>query len=102
MLDLYCKLNGIQLVSLEDKIANIMARCHARVVYVSYAGIFQAKIPISEVLLEDLILALDTDLNDELDYRELAKGMGLWKVEKRESKRKMLASNITSASMYYI
>lgn len=52
----------------------------------------QAKIPISDTLLEDLILALDTDLNDTLDYRELAKGMGLWKIEKRESKRKIKGS----------
>ena len=35
-------------------------------------------------MLEDLILALDIDLNDELDYREIAKGMSLWKLEKRE------------------
>ena len=43
--------------------------------------------------MEDLILALDVDLNDQLDYRELAKGMGLWRIEKRESKRKLIASN---------
>ena len=61
--------------------------------YVIIVYYTQAKIPISEVLLEDLILALDIDLNDELDYRELAKGMGLWKLEKRESRKKMLANN---------
>ena len=58
----------------------------------------QAKIPISEVLLEDLILTLDTDLSNELDYRELAKGMGLWKIEKRENKRKLLSSASFSSS----
>ncbi len=52
----------------------------------------KAGIPISDVLLEDLILALDADLNNELDYRELAKGMGLWKKERRQAKRKMITS----------
>ena len=60
---------------------------------------FQAKIPISNVLLEDLILALDTDLNNQLDYRELAKGMGLWKIEKRENKKRTVYSDSTSPSM---
>ena len=43
-------------------------------------------------MLEDLVLALDKDLTDKLDYRELAKGMGLWKVEKRANKRSRVAS----------
>ena len=51
----------------------------------------QAKIPISEVLLEDLVLTLDTDLDNVLDYRDLAQGMGLWKAEKWDTKRKRIA-----------
>ena len=58
----------------------------------------QAKIPISDVLLEDLILALDVDLNNRLDYRELAKGMGLWKVEKRDFKKQVVGGTSFTAS----
>ncbi|XP_013411229.1 uncharacterized protein LOC106174281 [Lingula anatina] len=46
-------------------------------------------IPISDILLEDLMLALDTDLNDELDYKELAMGLDQYKIERRESQKKM-------------
>ena len=38
------------------------------------------------------MLTLDTDLNNKLDYRELAKGLGLWKMEKRECKQQNIAS----------
>ena len=44
------------------------------------------------------MLALDTDLNDQLDYRELAKGMGLWKKEKIDSKRRLINSGSLSHS----
>ena len=37
------------------------------------------------------MLTLDTDLDDVLDYRDLAQGMGLWKAEKWETKRKQIA-----------
>ena len=40
-------------------------------------------------MLEDLVMALDHDMNDELDYRELATGMGLWRKERREARRKL-------------
>lgn len=45
----------------------------------------QAGISISELMLEDLILTLDEELTDELGYRELARGRGLWKLERREA-----------------
>lgn len=48
-----------------------------------------AKIPISETMLDNLIIALDKDMNNKLDYQELVKGMGLWKIEKRDSNRKV-------------
>lgn len=44
--------------------------------------------PLSEELAEDLVLALDTDCSDELDYRELSKGMDRFRRERRENKRK--------------
>ena len=37
------------------------------------------------------MLTLDTDLDNVLDYRDLAQGMGLWKAEKWETKRKRIA-----------
>ena len=40
------------------------------------------------MLLEDLLLALDKDMDDELDYKELSKGMELWKHEKMETRRR--------------
>ena len=63
-----------------------------------YLTFCQAQIPISDVLLEDLILTLDANLTNELDYRELATGMGLWRVEKREAKQKSSSSDRFSAS----
>ena len=56
--------------------------------------LFKAKIPLSDVMLEDLVLALDHDMNDELDYRELARGMGLWKKERREARRRMAITGV--------
>ncbi|XP_064604697.1 EF-hand calcium-binding domain-containing protein 12-like isoform X2 [Liolophura sinensis] len=46
------------------------------------------KVPLTEELAEDLVLALDTDCSDELDYRELSKGMDRFRRERRENKRK--------------
>lgn len=48
----------------------------------------QAKIPISETLLNEVIDSLDSDLNAEVDYREFVKGMGRYHLEER--KRKIL------------
>ena len=60
--------------------------------------LLQHGVPISDVLLEDLVLSLDEDLTDELDYRELAKGMELWKMEKRDKRRHEMASLSFSSS----
>ena len=60
--------------------------------------LFQHGIPISDVLLEDLVLSLDEELDDELDYRDLAKGMELWKLEKREAKRRQMSTLSFSSS----
>jgi len=47
-------------------------------------------------MLDDLMVTLDMDLNDKLDYRELTKGLGLWKVEKRERKQQKIADTLNS------
>ncbi|KAK2148452.1 hypothetical protein LSH36_497g02056 [Paralvinella palmiformis] len=59
-------------------------------------AIKKAGIPISDVMLDDLMVTLDMDLNDKLDYRELTKGLGLWKVEKRERKQQKIADTLNS------
>ena len=41
------------------------------------------KIPLTEAQLEDLIIALDVDNNDQLDYRELAQGVEAYRVDER-------------------
>ncbi|XP_001199549.3 EF-hand calcium-binding domain-containing protein 12 isoform X1 [Strongylocentrotus purpuratus] len=49
----------------------------------------EAKIPISETLLNEVIDSLDSDLNAEIDYREFVRGMDRYHLEER--KRKILA-----------
>lgn len=58
----------------------------------------QAELDITEKELEDLVISLDSDLTDEVDYRELAKGMLVWKRERREKKRELLSQNSGSSS----
>ena len=41
------------------------------------------EIPLTEAQLEDLIIALDVDNNDQLDYRELAQGVEAYRVDER-------------------
>ncbi|XP_074644628.1 EF-hand calcium-binding domain-containing protein 12-like [Tubulanus polymorphus] len=54
-------------------------------------AIKKAEIPLSGQLLEDLIMSLDSDMNNELDYRELAKGISQFKQEQRQTRRKQAA-----------
>ncbi|XP_071082291.1 EF-hand calcium-binding domain-containing protein 12-like [Haliotis cracherodii] len=58
----------------------------------------EAELDITEKELEDLVISLDSDLTDEVDYRELAKGMLVWKKERREKKRELLSQNSGSSS----
>jgi len=44
------------------------------------------EIPLTEAQLEDLIIALDVDNNDQLDYRELAQGVEAYRVDERWQK----------------
>ncbi|KAL5015165.1 hypothetical protein ScPMuIL_009435 [Solemya velum] len=57
------------------------------------------KIPMSEEIMEDLILTLDADFNDRLDYQELSRGMERWKKERRDNKRKQLSRESTAVSL---
>lgn len=59
----------------------------------------QQKIPISVGLLEDMMVTLDMNLDEELDYREIARGMEAWKRERRDERRKELSRETTSVSM---
>ncbi|XP_041460330.1 LOW QUALITY PROTEIN: EF-hand calcium-binding domain-containing protein 12-like [Lytechinus variegatus] len=49
----------------------------------------EAKIPISETLLNEVIDSLDSDFNAEIDYREFVRGMERYQLEER--KRKIIA-----------
>ena len=46
-----------------------------------------------------MLITLDMNLDEELDYRELARGMEAWKKEKREEKRRDLSRESTSLSV---
>lgn len=52
---------------------------------------FQSQVTMSESLLEDMILSLDSNFDNYLDYKELAEGLRMWKKERRENKRKMIS-----------
>lgn len=52
----------------------------------------------SEALLEDMILSLDIDYDNNLDYKELAKGLSFWKKERRENRRKQISRESTMDS----
>ena len=52
----------------------------------------------SESLLEDMILSLDSNFDNYLDYKELAEGLRMWRRERRENKRKALSREATALS----
>ena len=47
-------------------------------------------IPLKDAQLEDMIIGLDTDNNDLLDYRELAQGVEAYKIDFRLVKALLL------------
>ncbi|KAL3851719.1 hypothetical protein ACJMK2_015446 [Sinanodonta woodiana] len=48
-------------------------------------------IPLTDMMLEEIILVLDMNMDNKLDYKELARGLEKWKKEKREDKCKELS-----------
>jgi hypothetical protein len=38
-----------------------------------------------------MILSLDSNFDNYLDYKELAEGLRMWRKERRENKRKMIS-----------
>lgn len=96
ILDLFLKRNKMRLIDLftqTDKDKNWkLSRDEFR------KSIRQSKVPLSEPLLEDLILSLDADFDEELDYKELARGLDSWHRERRENRRKQLSRETTSVS----
>lgn len=61
-------------------------------------AITESKVTMSESLLEDMILSLDSNFDNFLDYKELAEGLRMWRKERRENKRKLLSRETTSLS----
>lgn len=59
---------------------------------------FQSKVTMSESLLEDMILSLDSNFDNYLDYKELAEGLNMWRKERRENRRKALSRESTNLS----
>ncbi|XP_077981710.1 EF-hand calcium-binding domain-containing protein 12-like [Glandiceps talaboti] len=57
-----------------------------------------AKIPLSSYLLEELMNSLDTDMNDQLDYRELVQGMKEFQIDERQRRRARMESTGTSSN----
>ena len=51
------------------------------------------EIPLAEAQLEDMIIALDVDNNDQLDYRELAQGVEAYKIDERYARHFSLSLN---------
>ncbi|XP_074644516.1 EF-hand calcium-binding domain-containing protein 12-like [Tubulanus polymorphus] len=52
-------------------------------------AIDRAGIALPGPVMNDLIFALDANNKNELDYRELAKALGEWKITKREVRKKL-------------
>lgn len=50
----------------------------------------QSEIPLSESEVDDLFICLDNDLDDELNFQELTKGLNLWRKQRRDMKRQSL------------
>ena len=46
-----------------------------------------------------MMVTLDMNLDEELDYREIARGMEAWKRQRRDERRKELSREATSVSM---
>ncbi|XP_070559008.1 EF-hand calcium-binding domain-containing protein 12-like isoform X2 [Ptychodera flava] len=58
-----------------------------------------AKIPLADDLLEELVHSLDHDMNDQLDYRELARGIKEYqREERRYRKARMRVKSETNSS----
>lgn len=60
---------------------------------------FQKNIPISQGLLEDMLISLDMNLDAFLDYKELATGLEQARRELREDKRKELSREATKNTL---
>ncbi|XP_041347497.1 EF-hand calcium-binding domain-containing protein 12-like [Gigantopelta aegis] len=56
-------------------------------------AISTANLPIKKEKLEDLMWALDMNLNDEVEYKELKKGLGILKLEHRALKREEMSAS---------
>ena len=59
---------------------------------------FQKNIPISKGLLEDMLISLDMNLDEVLDYKEMAQGLEHARREKREDRRKEISRESTLMS----
>ena len=60
----------------------------------------QAGIPLSEMSLEDLIVSLDVDMDNCIDYRELVKGMKDWRLQKKRDKQRLMAEQEGIVEIY--
>ena len=65
-------------------------------------SILQAKIPLTESEVDDIIITLDVDLDDELVYKELNAGLNNWRKQQRELKKQSVGEvssldNITNS-----
>ncbi|XP_005093715.1 uncharacterized protein LOC101848502 [Aplysia californica] len=56
------------------------------------SAVSQSEIPLTESEVDDIIITLDSNLDDELDYQEINKGLTQWRKNRRELKRQGLAS----------
>ena len=60
----------------------------------------QNHIPLSKVQVEDLMVVFDEHSTGQLDYRDLATSMGLWRQEKKETKKHRQMSTDTLKDSY--
>lgn len=60
---------------------------------------FQTQIPISQGLLEDMLISLDMNMDENLDYKELSIGLELARRELREDRRKELSREATKVTI---
>ena len=77
----YCVTNRLRLLDLfvqidKDKDWHISRDEFIRVIK-------NRQIPLAKGQIDDLIIALDTDNNDKLDYQELARGVEAYKIDDR-------------------
>lgn len=77
----YCHENKLRLLDLYKEIDKdkdwLISRNEVRKI------IKANQIPLTDAQLEDMIIALDVDNNDQLDYRELAQGVEAYKIDER-------------------